>query len=148
MDASRRSKWILTAFIGWTVAGLVSGCSAGLPSGSDEPLIEYHRQGGFAGLDDRLIIQGPESATLVQGSSERHLELEPGVVDELVAQLESIGFSSLQPEYLPQGAGADLIEYEVTYQGHTVRTMDTAVPDSLQPILNQLDAIIHSSQSP
>jgi hypothetical protein len=117
-----------------------------LPPGPDEPLIEYHRQGGFAGLDDRLIIQDQESATLVQGSDEFHLELEPGMVDELVAQLESIGFSSLQSEYLPKDTGADLIEYELTYKGHTVRTMDTAVPNSLQPILNLLNEIIQSSE--
>ena len=62
-----------------------------------------------------------------------------------MAQLEQIDFTALDPEYLAQGAGADLIEYQVTYKGHTVRVVDTAVPESLLPILALLDEIVQSS---
>jgi hypothetical protein len=62
-------------------------------------------------------------------------------------QLDQVGFSTLEAEYIPQGTGADLIEYEVTFEGHTVRTMDTAVPETLQPILKLLDEIIQSAPS-
>lgn len=152
MVCSRRPRWILATLIGLTVAGMMAGCSADLPTGSsasssDGPLVEYQRQGGFAGWDDRLIIESESRATLEQRSGTQSLDLDSQLVDQLLEQLESIKFSTLEPEYLPQDTGADLIEYRVTYKGHTVHTMDTAVPDSLKPILELLDEIIQSGTS-
>ena len=144
MVSWRRCKWIAATFIGLTVAGVMAGCSA---PDSGSLLVEYHRQGGIAGFDDRLVIQSDRQATLEQRSGKRSLDLDPEVVGRLLEQLEQIDFAALEPEYLPQGTGADLIEYEVTYKGHTVRTMDTAVPETLQPLLALLDEIIQSTPS-
>ena len=41
-------------------------------------------------------------------SGPRDLDVDPQVVDRLVAQLEHIDFTSLNAEYVPQGGGADL----------------------------------------
>ncbi len=36
----------------------------------------------------------------------------------------------------------DLIEYTLKYDGITIRTMDTAIPQFLQPVLNILNKIV------
>ncbi len=121
--------------MGWIVA-----CTKASPP---ETLIEYHRSGGFIGLDDHLVIKENGEAILTRRRSERYeFTLDGDTLNRLQALFEEAGFSQFREEYRPSHPGADLFEYVVTYRGHTVRALDPAVPLSLRPILEALNQII------
>ena len=69
-------------------------------------------------------------------------------MDRLVSVLNNAEFTKLRSEYLPSRKGSDLMEYIVTYKDHQVRAMDTAVPDSLWPVLELLNQIVESGGKP
>ena len=127
------------------LAGWLAGCTGATSSGM---LIEYCRSGGFAGLDDRLVINVNGQATLTRKAEHYEFVLDGDTMNQLLTLLDNAEFSKLRGEYLPPRKGSDLFEYVVTYKGHTVRTMDTAVPQSLQPILESLNQIVESGGKP
>ena len=137
--------WILLTISVVMLVGWLSGCTK---SSSSETLIEYRRSGGFSGLDDRLTIQEDGKSILIRKSEHSEFILDSDTVNHFRALFEEAKFSQLHKEYLPLRPGADLFEYVVTYNGHTVRTMDGAVPSSLQPILDALNQIVENRGNP
>jgi hypothetical protein len=137
--------WISLTIVVALLTGWLVGCAR---ASSADVLIEYRRSGGFAGLDDHLVIKENGQAILTQGSERHEFILNGGARDRLEALFAEAEFSRLRRRYLPSRQGADLFEYVVTYKGHTVRTMDGAVPSSLQPILGALNEIVQSEGNP
>ena len=138
---------------GWflliTLATMSIGCLAGCTHvSSAETWIEYRRSGGFAGLDDHLVIERNWGAILTRKSERYKFALDSATINRLQTLFEDAGFSKLRREYLPSHRGSDLFEYAVTYEGHTVRTMDGAVPPSLQPVLEALNHIVENQGAP
>ena len=127
------------------LAGWLASCTGTSSSGI---LVEYRRSGGFAGLDDRVVIQVNGQATLTRKAEHYEFVLDCDTVNQLQALFDDAEFSKLRREYLPSRQGSDLFEYVVTYKGHTVRTMDTAVPEALWPVLELLNQIIESGGKP
>jgi hypothetical protein len=123
--------------LGVLVIALLVGCTE-----TDQSFLEYRRQGGFAGLDDHLVIQSDGAATLSRGSISTTFNLPPDIITNLKRELAAANFSDLKREYLPAQSGSDRFEYRLTYHGHTVRTQDGAVPAGLQPILDTLNQLI------
>ena len=105
-------------------------------------MIEYRRSGGFVGLDDHLVVKKNGEAILTRKSERYEFILDRDAVNGLQTLFKDAEFSQLRKEYLPSRQGSDLFEYVVTYEGHTVRTLDGAVPASLQPILDALNRIV------
>jgi len=122
---------------------MASGC---LCSSEQTVLITYRRSGGIAGVNDELVIYSNHQAILVRRTGRAEFTLDADQVARLVQQFEEANFVSLDREYLPQNTCCDLYEYVVTYEGHTVRTMDTAIPEPLEPLLRTLNEIIQSNQ--
>jgi hypothetical protein len=135
----RIKGWILLTISVVMLTGWLVGCTK---VSSVETLIEYRRRGGFVGLDDRLVIMENGEAILTRGSEHFEFTLDSDTINRLRTLFEEARFSQLRKEYLPSRAGADLFEYVMTYRGHSVRTMDGAVPSSLQPILEALNQIV------
>lgn len=131
---------VIVVLVGWLV-----GCTGTTSSGI---LVEYRRSGGFAGLDDRLVIEVNGQATLTRKTEHYEFVLDRDIMKQLQTLLDNVEFSKLRREYLPSRQGSDLFEYVVTYKGHTVRTMDTAVPEALWPVLELLNQIIESGGKP
>lgn len=127
------------------LAGWLAGCTGTTSSGI---LVEYRRSGGFAGLDDRVVIQVNGQATLTRKAEHYEFVLDRDTMNQLQALFDDAEFSKLRREYLPSRQGSDLFEYVVMYKGHTVRTMDTAVPEALWPVLELLNQIIESGGKP
>ena len=48
----------------------------------------------------------------------------------------------------PHQGGSDLFQYELTFQGRTVRAVDTAVPDALQPAIELLNQVVEGAPVP
>lgn len=130
----------------------VGGCAN---NGTAEPtdpsgiLVSYQRSGGFAGLHDELVIYDDGRCQLQRRRSEREFTLQPNQLAHLKALLQEANFFALNEEYLRLRPGADLFQYSITYQAggkkHTVHTEDLAVPDALQPVLDELNQLISSN---
>ncbi len=126
------------------LTGWLFGCTT---APSPDALIEYRRSGGFAGLDDHLVIEEEGEATLTRQLEHYEFTLDKDTMNQLQALFEEAEFSQLQQEYLPSRQGSDRFEYQVTYKGYTVRTMDGAVPSPLQPILEALNRIVEGRRN-
>jgi len=137
--------WILLTIVTSMLTGWLVGCTK---ASSSETLIEYRRSGGFAGWDDHLVVDKSGEAILTRKSERSEFTLNSDTINRLQILLEGAEFSQLRKEYLPSRQGSDLFEYVVTYKGHTVRTIDGAVPPSLQPILEALNQIVENQGNP
>lgn len=136
---------ILLALVVVMVTGWLLGCGKASSTGT---LTEYRRSGGFAGLDDHLVIKKDGEAILTRRSERYEFSLDRDTVAGLQGLFREAEFSLLGREYLPSRQGSDLFEYVVTYENHTVRTLDGAVPPSLQPILEALNQIVDTQGTP
>lgn len=134
-------NWFLRVIVVAMLAGWLMGCAK---TSSSQTLIEYRRSGGFAGLDDHLVITRSGEPILTRKSERLEVTLDSDTVRYLQLLFEEAGFSHLRGEYLPSRQGSDLFEYVVTYEGHTVRTMDGAVPPSLQSVLEALNQLVET----
>ncbi len=131
---------------------LISGCfnasePTPTPPNQNSILISYQRTGGFAGLRDQLTIYANGRCELQRKGVEQEFTIQPSQLAHLKELIEEANFLDLKEEYLPSNMGADFFEYVISYQAgegrmHTVRTMTGAVPDALQPILNELNQLI------
>lgn len=134
---------------------LLYGCSndsesTPMPTSQNSVLVSYQRSGGFAGLRDQLTIYSNGHCELQRKSVEREFTLEPSQLAHLKQLMEEANFLGLKEEYLPTNIGADFFEYVISYPAgdgkmHIVRTVSGAVPDALQPILNELNQLILSN---
>ena len=120
---------------------MVGGCV--LP-GRPAVLVEYWRTGGFAGVDDHLTVYENGQAILTYKGGQKDFVLQRDQVQRLIQLLDEAKFGSLKKEYIPGNTCCDLFEYRISYKGHTIRTMDTAVPNVLQPILDSLNEIVRT----
>jgi hypothetical protein len=99
-------------------------------------------------VDDRLVIEADGSATLTRNSEEYEFTLDPERAERLLSRLEAAEFADLQEEYLASDEARDIFTYEVSYQGHSVRAQDGAVPPELAPVLDELNEIIEEYGNP
>lgn len=128
---------------------IAAGCLGGktpLVSRPAAPLvfIDYHRTGGIAGFDDRLVIFDNGAAIVSTKTASREIVLnatETGRISEL---FEQAGFSQLQANY-PARHGSDLLQYSIRYQNKTVTLEESAYPDTVKPVIEELDRIVTRS---
>ena len=104
-------------------------------------LIEYRRSGGIAGREDQVVILTDGTARLQRRGVAADFRVAPDTLDTLRALLQRVDFRSMREEYLPARQGADLYEYVLIYRDRRIRTMDTAVPPELQPVLQLLSGL-------
>jgi hypothetical protein len=114
-------------------------------------IIRYHRSGGFAGVDQRLVIRSDNVALAYGRGSSRPLPAQLGAqqVRRLRQALDAAHLDTLHRHYPAPGA-ADTFQYSVTYKGHTVDADETKVPHRLSRALQLLqktyDDILASSE--
>lgn len=105
-------------------------------------LITYHRTGGIAGFQDDLTVYENGSARISRMGGVRVIQLNSKEFDAIRDASDETGFLMLSREYLPGGEGRDLFFYEITMDGRTVLTADTAVPEELVPLIELLNGIV------
>ena len=123
---------------------VLMGLAACLVSNLQEApvLVEFHRSGGIAGVDEHLVVRSDGTAQLTRDRrAAAPVQVATDAMVRLRATLADIDFGRFDKEYLSQ-RGADLFQYEVVYQGRSVRTDDMAMPPSLVPLIDQLAAIV------
>jgi hypothetical protein len=105
-------------------------------------MLDYHRAGGAAGLDDHLVIFDNGAAVFSSRAMSRELSLNQTDLDRIASLFSAAQYSMLEGNYTSERGGADFVHYTVIYNGKTVNTEDSAVPPSLQPILDEMNRII------
>jgi hypothetical protein len=105
--------------------------------------IEFRRTGGIVGLDDQLLIDDKGHAKLTRRSGKSEFDLAKDDWARLAARLRDANFNSIpedsrrKPYLVP-----DEISYVIIFQGHTVKTSDTAIPEKLQAAIQLLNGIV------
>jgi hypothetical protein len=131
----RMMLWALLAL----VAPSMPGCAR--MSSQATTLIEYRRSGGIAGREDRVVVLDDGTVRLSRRGAVADYQIGADTLQQLRALLERIDFRRMREEYLPPRRGADLFAYEVIYRDRRIRTMDTAVPPELQPLIQLLSGL-------
>ena len=124
-----------------------AGCTETLPAvtnSSEAPtiLIDYHRTGGIAGFDDRLVIFGNGEAVVQTRSRSSSFTVNSSELAALSSLFDKASFAGLDKKYTAQFSGNDYFTYVITYQGKSVTMQDTAIPSNLGPIIAELNRII------
>lgn len=123
------------------LATLTLGCAT-MNTQANPNIIDYQRSGGIRGLNDHLTISEDGSAQLARKAARSEFALDRSVLTEVRDVLGEIDFAALKSEYLPSRPGADMYEYIITHDGHTVRAVETALPSELRPLVDLLNRII------
>lgn len=134
--------WAL--ILSFTLAMLASSACAS--ASSKNVLLEYRRTGGFAGFDDHLVIYTDGSAVLTRQDRQSEFPIAPESMQQLQDLISQADFGDLHREYLPERQSADVFEYIISYQGKSVRTMDTAIPPELIPLIHALNEIVDTGR--
>ncbi len=101
----------------------------------------FSRTGGFAGFDDRVTIAADGSYTANRrGQAQTTGRLAPARLAGLAAVLAASGL--FEADHRFETPGADQFVYTITYGGHTVVAVDGAIPAPLQPVIDELAALI------
>jgi hypothetical protein len=110
-------------------------------SSQDAVLVEYRRAGGIAGREDHLVVRGDGTARLSRRGATWEFAVPTDTLARLRALVTSRAVARLDGDYLPTRTGADLFEYVIAFDGRRIRTMDTAVPPALEPLIQLLSAL-------
>jgi hypothetical protein len=113
-----------------------------IPSGPPPVLVEYDRSGGFAGMSDHLVIDANGHATLARRTGAREFDLSRDQLSQVEAVFQASGFAGIDENSMPKTVPPDAFTYVITYQGHRVKTADSAVPSQLQPVLEALNRLL------
>ena len=118
--------------------------SPGIADASDrtEPLVEFWRTGGFAGMNDHLEVYPDGSVSLTRKEYSVRFTLSEADLGTLNSLLQESGFMALSSEYRAAPGSADLFLYQVRAHGKTVLAEDTVIPGSLQPLIDELVRLV------
>ena len=106
-------------------------------------LVEFRRQGGFAGLSDQLVVHGDGTFDLVRAKPpvSRHGQLTGAELTDLQLELAHARLAP-HPTAPPSAKGSDLFVYVVDWDGFQVVTQDGSVPPALNPLLSTLSGLV------
>ena len=124
----------------WEQMGLLLAPAA---INSSRQLVDYHRSGGIAGLEDRLTVsRGGVGVHTPRNGVPRVFRVSPAALADLERALEAADFRLLDPSYLPTTPIADAFTYTIAHLGVTVVTADGAVPAPLAPVVAELNRLL------
>jgi hypothetical protein len=146
-------KWTIAYLIFLLVMAMAAGCLGTRAPVTDSPappaiILDYHRTGGIAGFDDRLVIFDNGAAVISTRSLNREFQVNQSELARMNQVFGEAAFDTLQGNYTARRGGADFMRYSITYRGKTVITEDTAIPDPLKPVIRELNTILGTGRSP
>lgn len=125
-------KKFLNLVYGLLVIALIS-CAAApalTPPNSTDPIVVYHRSGGFGGFDETWSIYADGRIDHSGRGAGQAGQLTPDRVNSLIAALRSIDLASIKDSYLGSDTCCDRFVYEltITLDGKTksITTIDAA----------------------
>jgi hypothetical protein len=144
-------KWTIIFSLVLVAALVSSGCLwAKTPPVSETAppavFVDYHRTGGIAGLDDRLVLFDNGVGVVSSKTKNTEITLNRTDLDRISALFDQAQFSMLLGNYTSRRGGADFIQYSISYHGKTVKTEDSATPPALQPVIDELNRIVSQTE--
>lgn len=127
------------------LAFVLTACRGGASAGDG---LVYERTNGFANFQDKLKLHADGRMEIQRGDQSWSLTIPAEQMTALNQMLAAAGFESLQAEYLPEDPCCDRTSYTLTFQGHSVHTLDGSVPESLQPVFDALNQLMVEATSP
>ncbi len=145
-------KWIVACIIVFMSAVVISGCLGVRtpPVSQTTPpaiFVDYHRTGGIAGLDDRIVIFDNGVAVISQKTASTDIVLNQSDLERISGIFDKAQFSMLQGNYTARRGAADYFRYTISYGKKTVIAEDSAVPPSLQPVINEMNRFFTKADS-
>jgi hypothetical protein len=127
-------------------AVLLSGCLGERtpPASSADPpviLVDYQRTGGIAGMNDRVVIFDNGVAMISTRKTMTEFSLNQTELEQIDSLFKANKFMELEGNYTSAREGADFLQYSISYRGKTVKTEDTAIPDQVEPIIDEMNRI-------
>lgn len=105
-------------------------------------VVDYHRSGGIAGLDDRLVIFDNGVAVISEKSASTEIYLNATDMALISALFNQSDYPQLQSNYSAPRGSSDVITYTISYHGKTVTTAETATPPLLKVVIDELNRIL------
>jgi len=125
-----------------TTLMITTACSS--TNNSGRPFIEYTRSGGLLRFDDHLVIEETGDALLDRKVNDYQFSLSDADRQALIDLVEQLAGQNFQSRYSASQSGADLMTYTLIIRGQRIQMEDTAIPDELTPLIDQLNQIIDS----
>jgi hypothetical protein len=140
-------KWLVVIGLFFVALIMVSGClGSKTPPVSRPPapaiLVDYYWTGGFAGFNDRLVVFDNGVAVISGKNINYEIELNQSDIDRISQIFNKSQFSMLEGNYSARHGSVDLIKYSISYHGKMVTAEDTAIPPSLQSIIDELNRVL------
>jgi hypothetical protein len=112
-----------------------------VPAGTGT-LVQFGREGGFAGLSDSLVVREDGSFTLVRAKPavRKSGQLTAAELAELRRVLAESGFAQLPK--VQAARGADLFTYQVTYRDNQIVGQDGGIVPQLKPVISMLSGLV------
>jgi hypothetical protein len=114
-----------------------------------DAVIIYQRSGGFAGVHEQWTVYPDGRITASDG---REWQVAPERVDQLLADIEALGFFEMSGRYMPLNTCCDRFTYEITVRSgdrvHTVTTIDAApnTPAELWRVIDEISRLVTDSE--
>lgn len=145
-------KWITCFIIMLFVAVMMSGCLGVKTPSVSRPVppavfADYHRTGGIAGFDDRLVIFDNGMTVISRKTVSTDITLNQSDLDRISGIFDKAQFSMLQGNYTARRGTADYFRYTISYHSKTVVAEESAIPPSLQPVIDEMNRIINLADS-
>lgn len=132
-------------------AVVLSGCLAKTaPVSNPIPpaiLVDYQRAGGIAGLEDRLVIFDNGVTVISRKTVSTEIVLNQSDLERVSRIFNGAQFSMLQGNYSARRGTADYFRYSISYHNKTVIVEDSAIPPSLQPVIDEMNRITNMANS-
>jgi hypothetical protein len=140
-------KWLVVFGLFIVALIMVSGClGSKTPPVSRPPapavLVDYYRTGGFAGFNDRLVVFDNGVAVISGKNVNYEIDLNRSDLDRITLVFNTSQFSMLEGNYYARHTSADLIKYTISYHGKSVTAEDSAIPPSLQSVIDELNRVL------
>jgi len=139
--------WAGTGVVLVVIAIVLAGCLGVKTPPVSRPsaptlFVDYQRTGGIAGLNDRLVIFDNGVTLVSSRTTSREILLNKSDLEQISALFDAAQFSTLEGNYTSRRGGADFMQYSISYRGKTVNTEDTAIPESLDPVISGMNLIM------
>jgi hypothetical protein len=134
-----------------SLAALITLFACGTALAKPHVIIRYERTGGFAGVENRMLVKSNNVALCYARGSANPLPAGIGAqkVARLRELLDAANLAGSKRHYPAPGA-ADTFQYSLTYKGHTVDGDQTALPKRIMRAVRALqktyDDIFNSSE--
>ncbi|MHB8163777.1 MAG: hypothetical protein ACYDDV_05420 [Methanoregula sp.] len=145
-------KWIAIGIIVILTAVAISGCLGVKTPPVSRPatpgiFVDYHRTGGIAGMDDRLVIFDNGVTVISRKTASTEITLNQTDLERITGIFNEAQFSQLGGNYTARHGSADYYRYTISYHSKTVNADESAVPPLLQPVIDEMNRIISATNT-